>query len=91
MAKPEMVPLYGFLEGDTLGLLMLAHDDMSLRELADRLRAAASVRVDFAGDAIVVVRGEAADETLTVATAGLRALDRFDVRRAPAAACPERG
>jgi len=81
-----MVPLYGFLEGDTLGLLVLAHDGMSLRELADRLRSAAIVRVEVTGDVVVMVRGEAADESLTVAEAGLRALDRFDVRRAPASA-----
>ena len=78
------VPLYGFLEGDTLGLLMLAREDLTIRELAERLRSAAAVRVDWPGEAHVVHAGRVVSDDLTVATAELRPLDRFDVRRGPA-------
>ena len=53
-----MIPLYGFLEGDTLGLLVLA--------------AACSLRV--------WARGQRLEANVTVASSGLQALDRFDVR-----------
>ena len=78
------IPLYGFLEGDTLGLLMLAQDDMTIAQLAERLRAAASVRVDWPDDAHVVHAGRVLSGELTVARAKLRPLDRFDVRRGSA-------
>jgi hypothetical protein len=40
-----LVPLYGFLAGDTLGVLVLMHDDEHVREIAARLQQAATVRV----------------------------------------------
>ena len=39
------IPLYGFLEGDTLGLLMLAEEGETVLELARKLQDAASIRV----------------------------------------------
>jgi hypothetical protein len=76
-----MIPLYGFLEGDTLGLLMLAHANMTLAELALQLRAAARLRADPGERVDVVFRGMTLEPTLTVTEAGLTALQRFDVRR----------
>jgi Toluene-4-monooxygenase system protein B (TmoB) len=76
-----MIPLYGFLEGDTLGLLMLARADTTLADLALKLRSAARLRTD-PGDATAVwVRGRPLDGSMTVEEAQLGALDRFDVRR----------
>lgn len=76
-----MIPLYGFLEGDTLGLLMLARSDTTLAELAWKLRSAARLRAD-PGEAVAVwVDGHPLDGSLTVEEAHLTALDRFDVRR----------
>lgn len=77
----SLVPLYGFLEGDTLGLLMLAHADTTMNELAGNLIAAAQVRVAFEGQAHVYVASRLVEGSATVAQAGLDALDRFDVRR----------
>ncbi|HEU0199339.1 MAG TPA: toluene-4-monooxygenase system B family protein [Burkholderiaceae bacterium] len=77
-----LVPVYGFLEGDTMGLLVLAHDDMSIAEVIAKLRAAARVRTAWSGDAQALFRGIALDPLATVAEAGLAALDRIDVRRA---------
>jgi hypothetical protein len=77
-----LVPLYGFLEGDTMGLLVLAHGDDTMASVADKLRASASLRVDTGGGPYeVVVRGEPMDPRATVTSLGLTALDRVDVRR----------
>jgi hypothetical protein len=76
-----MMPLYGFLEGDTLGLLILAAESETMAELAAKLQAAAAVRVAPLGPVHVEVRGARVADTLTVSGARLGACDRFDVRR----------
>lgn len=74
-----LVPLYGFLRGDTIGLLILVHDDETVGALADRLREAASVRVRPRPVAAVVHAGRALDPGWTIAEAGLTPLERVDV------------
>jgi hypothetical protein len=73
------IPLYGFLEGDTLGLLMLAEEGQTILELARQLQNAASLRVSRSDKIEFVYDGKAVEPGLTVAQAGLQALDRFDV------------
>ena len=73
------IPLYGFLEGDTVGLLVLAEEDETILELARKLQDAASFRVARRDRVQVVYNGKTMDPTMTVAQAGLQALDRFDV------------
>ena len=73
------IPLYGFLEGDTLGLLVLAEEAETVRELARKLQDAANIRVARNGDVELLYNGKRVDPGLTVAQAGLQALDRFDV------------
>ena len=73
------IPLYGFLQGDTLGLLILAEEADTLQTLARKLQAAASLRVADRDRIEVVYNGKTMDSTMTVAQAGLEALDRFDV------------
>lgn len=74
------VPLYGFLEGDTLGLLLVAEEWETVGTLAQRLQEAANLRVAEARATEVVYRGRIVDPALTVAQAGLESRDRFDVR-----------
>jgi hypothetical protein len=74
-----LVPLYGFLRGDTIGLLVLVHDTDTVADIASRLQAAASVRVAERPAAAVYFRGARLDPALTVAEAGLDALERVDV------------
>jgi hypothetical protein len=76
-----VIPLYGFLEGDTLGLLVLAADEDTAAELARKLQAAAALRVAPADGLRVWARGRRLEPDVTVASCGLQALDRFDVRR----------
>ena len=73
------VPLYGFLQGDTVGLLILAEDGDTLDALARKLQAAASLRVAARHAIRVVYKDKTMDPTMTVAQAGFEALDRFDV------------
>ena len=73
------IPLYGFLQGDTIGLLILADDADTLEALAQKLQAAASLRVAARHPVRVVYNDKVMDPAITVAQAGFEALDRFDV------------
>jgi hypothetical protein len=75
------IPLYGFLEGDTLGLLVLAEEAQTILELARKLQDAANIRVAHNDNVELLYNGKSIDPGLTVAQAGLQALDRFDVIR----------
>ncbi len=75
-----MIPLYGFLQGDSLGLLILAREDDTMARLAERLASAAELRVAPLQAPCVVVAGRTLDPEMTVAAAGLTALDKFEVR-----------
>ena len=74
-----MIPLYGFLEGDTIGLLVLAQADDTIATLAARLQTSAAVRVAPRERVTVLYKRRALDPHTTVAHAGLTPLDRFDV------------
>ena len=74
-----LVPLYGFLQGDSIGLLVLAHDHHRIADVAAMLQQAASVRVAPRAGARVIFAGVTLDPEITVARAGLKALDRVDV------------
>jgi hypothetical protein len=76
-----MIPLYGFLEGDTVGLLVLAESDDSIGALAQKLQAAARLRVVIDGPVRVIYGGKTLDPQSTVADNVLQPLARFDVRR----------
>jgi hypothetical protein len=73
------IPLYGFMQGDTVGLLILAEEDDAIQTLAGKLQDAASIRVARRDHLQVVYNDQAIDPALTVGQAGLQALDRFDV------------
>ena len=73
------IPLYGFLQGDTVGLLILAEEGETLQALARKLQAAASLRVASRDQVQVVHNDKTMDPAMTVAQAGLQAFDRFDV------------
>lgn len=74
-----MIPLYGFLQGDSMGLLILAREDDTLGRLAEKLQSAADVRVAPLGSPRVTVAGRVLDLNMTVVAAGLTALDKFEV------------
>jgi hypothetical protein len=73
------IPLYGFLQGDTVGLLILADEGDTLQSLAQKLQDAASLRVASKDSVQVIYNDKAMDPAITIAEAGFQALDRFDV------------
>ena len=75
------LPLYGFMEGDAVGLLIVADEQESVLSLAARLRDAASLRVDGSCNVEVVYRGMVLDPDSTLAQANFKPLQRFDLRR----------
>jgi len=75
------IPLYGFLEGDTIGLLIVAEENETVQDLAQKLQEGASIRVAPREKVQVVYKEKVLDPTLTLAQAGLEALERFDVMR----------
>lgn len=79
-----LIPLYGFLRGDTIGLVILAQDSDTIRDVGAKLQEAASVRVAPAAAVEVRHNGRLLDPARTVAECGLEALERVDV--APKAA-----
>ena len=74
-----LVPLYGFLQGDTIGLLVLVHDTDTVAEIVRKLQQAAAVRVTPKARMNVYYAGQPLAPELTVAQAGLTALERVDV------------
>lgn len=74
-----LVPLYGFLRGDVLVLLVLVQEHDTIADVARRLQEAASVRVNPSSKVTVHHDGRALDPSLGVSAAGLRAFDRVDV------------
>jgi Toluene-4-monooxygenase system protein B (TmoB) len=75
------MPLYGFMEGDTIGLLILADEHESVGYLAEKLREAASLRVDGGRAMELVYGGKVLDPEMTLAEADFKPLQRFDLRR----------
>jgi hypothetical protein len=73
------IPLYGFLQGDTLGLVILADEEDTLDALAQKLQDAASLRVARRDQVRVICNDKIMDPAITVARAGLQPLDRFEV------------
>lgn len=74
-----MIPLYGFLQGDTIGLLMLADGKDTVRSLRDRLKVSAAVRVKAPADGNVIFEDRKLSLDANLESAGLTPLDRFDV------------
>jgi hypothetical protein len=74
-----LIPLYGFVQGDALGLLVLVQDHDSIATLAATLTEAASVRVAPLLDPRVCHGGRRLSPVLTVAEAGLKPLARVDL------------
>lgn len=74
-----LVPLFGFLRGDTIGLVVLVHDHQTVADIAHSLQEAACMRVAPRAQASVYFNGVKLDPAATVAAAGLGPLDRVDV------------
>ena len=74
-----LLPLYGFLQRDTLGLLILVEEHETVRDLAQKLQQAASVRVAGKAQVEVWYKDRLLDLEWTIAQAELAPLERFDL------------
>ena len=74
-----MIPLYGFVAGDSLGVVVLVQDYETIADVALRLQQAAAVRVAPRPRVQLIAHGRPLDPFTTVKLAGLVALDRVDL------------
>jgi hypothetical protein len=74
-----VIPLYCFLEGDTIGLLLLADPEETVGALAERLQDAASLRVARKPRVKVVASGKVLDLRQEVGAVPLGPLDLIHV------------
>lgn len=83
----SLVPLYGFVEGDTMGVLVLAARDMRIETVIANLCQSAAPRVSIDGHQWdLLVGGHVLDPDNTVDGARLAPLQRIDLRRRRAGA-----
>jgi hypothetical protein len=80
-----MIPLYGFLQGDSIGLLVLALPADTAADLCNKLQAAAALRVRPLDNPMLSYAGRTVPGDVTVADLRLGPLDRFDVISGPKA------
>ena len=73
------LPLYGFVQGDTLGVVVLAPANESVDDLAQRLARAAAPRVALEGRLLIRHAGRVLRGELTLVQAGIAPLDRVDL------------
>lgn len=76
-----MIPLYGFVEGDTLGLLVLTDEKETIAQLAEKLQQGARVRVARRTRVKLLHAGRVLEPSVTVGEAGLEPLERIDLVR----------
>jgi hypothetical protein len=75
------LPLYGFVEGDTVGVLIIADEHESVESLKQKLRDAVSLRVATTDDMELVYRAVTLDPAMRLDDAQFAPLQRFDLRR----------
>ena len=75
----EVMPVYGFVAGDTMGVVVLVRPDQTFGELAARLSEAASVRAAGTGRGRIAVNGRVLDPRATLRAEGIGPLTRVDL------------
>ena len=78
-----LIPLYGFVRGDTLGLLVLAHAGDTAQALAAMMQQAACMRVAPASRVSLYYEGVLLAPERTLEQLGLSALSRIDLVAEP--------
>jgi hypothetical protein len=73
------IPIYGWVQGDSVVVVVLAREEQTVGELTTQLCRAASVRVAESSSAYASRGGQRLDPDLLLPAAGIEALDRIDV------------
>lgn len=76
----QLLPLYGFLEGDSLGILILGYTDDTVQILIDKLQTSAQLRVIRSKDVDLWYQGSKLSSEITLREAGIEAFERIDVK-----------
>jgi hypothetical protein len=74
-----LIPVYGFLQGDALGLVVLMRDDETADDFANKLMQAAEMRVPPFSNRAVYFNGQRLEAQAILAKVGVTPLDRLDV------------
>ena len=74
-----VLPLYAFVQGDTMGVVVLGRLDGTVADLGENLLRATAVRVERRGPFKILCDGRTLDLGATLATLGMQPLDRVDL------------
>jgi hypothetical protein len=74
-----VLPLYGFVQGDTMGVVVLGRLDGTVAELGANLLRAVGVRVDRRGSYQLRAGARRLDPVAVLRTAAMEPLDRIDL------------
>ena len=74
-----VVPLYGFVQGDTLGVVVLGRLDGTVRDLGEDLLRATAVRVRRRPAFAIVFGDRRLEPAAPLNTLGMQPLDRVDL------------
>jgi hypothetical protein len=75
----SVLPLYGFVEGDTMGIVVLGRVEGTVAELGDNLLRAVGVRLGRRGGYRLLSAGRRLDPAGPLGSQGLAPLDRVDL------------
>jgi hypothetical protein len=74
-----VLPLYGFVQGDTMGVVVLGRLDGTVAELGSNLLRAVAVRVNRQGPHQLRTSGRRLDPDVTLRSLAMKPLDRIDL------------
>jgi hypothetical protein len=75
----SVLPLYGFVQGDTMGIVVLGRLDGTVGELGDDLLRAVGVRIARRGRYRIVAGARRLDPAAPLRNQGMAPLDRVDL------------
>jgi hypothetical protein len=75
----NVLPLYAFVQGDTLGVVVLGRLDGTVRDLGENLLRATSVRVRRRGPFRIMSGERPLELEAPLRTLGMKLLDRVDL------------
>jgi hypothetical protein len=73
------IPLYGFVQGDTMGLVYLVHERETVQDLIRKVQLATKVRVRPMEETEIVYKNQKLEPQMSIAQVEFEAMDRFDL------------